>query len=225
MEGSLPDQQLVAGPVTRPQTAPRSALRKVPGATRCDPTHFSLLLVGQREAPRRSNGHQPLHRVSGSGHSGRHTQLLKTHAVQPRGRQAQSSTALLRASGEQGARHWGRFGKKPERRKQRWGWPGELLLHIKEEQEAKGTAFWAVGAATAPRQDRAAECGQRWGARVLKGEHWASPALKRGLPSDAGSTGSSPAWGTGDQEFTRLVVQPKQTKSFKKIFFKVKKGG
>lgn len=157
MEGSLPDQQLVAGPVTRPQTAPRSALRKVPGATRCDPTHFSLLLVGQREAPRCSNGHQPLHRVSGSGHSGRHTQLLKTHAVQPRGRQAQSSTALLRASGEQGARHRGRFGKEPERRKQRWGWPGELLLHIKEEQEAKGTAFWAVGAAAAPRQDRAAE--------------------------------------------------------------------
>ena len=46
-----------------------------------------------------------------------------------------------------------------------------------------------------------------------------------GLPSDAGSTGSSPAWGTAVQEFTRLVVQPKQTKSFKKIFFKVKKGG
>ena len=40
------------------------------------------------------------------------------------------------------------------------------------------------------------------------------------LPSDAGSIGSIPAWGTGLQEFARLVVQPKQTKSSKNKFKK-----
>ena len=142
------------------------------------------------------------------------------------GRQAQSSTVLLWAFGEQAAWHRGRFGKKTERRKQRWGWPGKLLLHIEEEQEAKDTAFWAVGAAAAPRQPRrdVASAGG-WLPLRGPGSSRERTGLQRrpsgaDLPSDAGSTSSIPAWGTGLQEFARLVVQPKQTKSSKNKFKK-----
>lgn len=137
---------------------------------------------------------------------------------------------MLWVLGEQAAWHQGSIGKKTDRRKQGWGWSGKLLLHIKEEQEAKDTAFWAAGAAAAPRQDRAAETWPGLGAGCHCEDQGpqergldfnGGQAVRICLPTQEAQVQSL----LGELEFKSLHAlwcsQNKQTKSFKKIKKKI----